>query len=57
MAIPFQVFDYEDHSRPGYVWCVRCEDWIPFELASSAGGVDPHVYDHVQVYYALRRQS
>lgn len=58
MAIPFQVFDIT-RSRIGFVWCVRCEDWIPVEEAFGAAGsaCDPHVMDHIQVYFALRRET
>ena len=62
MAIPFQVFD---HGRNGmlrqdqvnYIWCIRCEAWIPLEEACGVVGsaYDPHVYDHVKVYYELKR--
>lgn len=53
MALPFKVFDYTDHSRLGFVWCLRCQDWVP--LAEAYGSAhDPHVSDHLQVYRALR---
>lgn len=54
MAIPFKVFepDYSDFF-PKYVWCVRCEDWIPIKEAYGSA-YDPHIRDHVCVYYTLK---
>lgn len=55
MAMPFKVFEVWK-SRIGYVWCVRCEDWIP--LAEAYGGemsYDPHIQDHLEAYRMLER--
>jgi hypothetical protein len=55
MALPFRVFDY-DRQQVGYVWCMRCKDWIPLHEVWGAGtGCDPHVADHLQTRRTLEQ--
>lgn len=56
MTIPIKVFDMERY-RPdeGLARCIRCESWVPTNgNGPFSGGLDPHIEDHVIVYFALR---
>ena len=57
MPLGFTVFNgesfYDAVTRTSYVFCVRCEAWIPFEVAYGQA-IDPHIYDHRRAYYMLR---
>lgn len=59
--IPFRVFDYErrtpeGYTWAGYLWCIRCEDWIPWGAAVGAPGSahDPHATEHVEAWELMR---
>ena len=50
--IPGTIFD-SSKIKAGHIWCLRCEAWIPLDVAFG-GMVDPHIYDHKRVWYAFR---
>lgn len=60
MAIPFPIFEHgklmDGYNRYGWIWCVRCEDWIPWEAAFGGAGSasDPHVADHMAAHQLMR---
>lgn len=59
MAIPFRLYDRKLMARldgVGYIWCLRCQDWIPLDIIYFAGS-DLHLLDHLKVYKMLRRHE
>lgn len=61
MALPFKVFSNEHANIDGVscIWCLRCQAWIPYEVAYRGVGAafDPHISDHLDVWLTFQHME